>query len=151
MATLTHRAGPSTGRRPTNRYRPANAPRTSTRTAQPLPAGFAEPVAPRAVPSPERCEVCARIRRFERRVGQTLRRFVAVAALATLAALTAGHPYSVPSGTHPTPDLHATGAPTQTKVAPLEPSPWCGPLPLPLPGCPSPAAGPSGSDPGGSG
>lgn len=103
------RTGSTSSPRPA--YRPAGAPRTTVRSLSPPGAAPTETARPPAArPTEATCETCARTRRFERRVGQLVRRGLLVGALAVLAAVTAGAPAPQPIPTSPTSAPHATPA-----------------------------------------
>lgn len=103
--------------------RPAGAPRTTVRSLSPPPAAAPTETArpPAARPTEATCETCARTRRFERRVGQLVRRGLLVGALAVLAAVTARGPAGQPVLTSPTSAPHAApiSVPATSAAAPI--------------------------------
>lgn len=134
MATNTVSAGPSTDRRRPPAYRPAHAPRTSIRTRAHAGPADTDRI---AVTAPSRpCDVCARTRRLEQRVGRTLRRLLVVIALAACASLATPHKAivstSAPAAEQPP---SSTGPAAATNAFA---SSTCAPSLLAVPGCLSP-------------
>lgn len=135
-------------RRPQPRYRPPNAPRTTiARPPSTAPRATARPT-PIAAPAPidqtAACAACARTRRFERRVGEVLRRGLALAACAGLAVIAAGVSAVEPAAPVNKPVPASATTTTHGLVAPPAPSlyAWCATTLLAGNGCPpnTPAA-----------
>lgn len=139
-------------RRPQPRYRPANTPRTTARLPS-SPAPTPRP-APTPVTSPLDhridCEACARTRRFERRVGQLLRRGLVLGACALVALATAslGSVDSAPTPTKATPASPGSSSPRAEQLAtPADRPAWCAVGLVPGPGCPPPTTSATGETP----
>ena len=141
MSTLTRsrsRRPAQRHRRPVEPNRPSWSPATATAPQPPTPAPAATPP---SRPHPATCEVCARTRRFERRAGQLLRRGLALAACAALAAFTAS-PGSAESATTPVEQQAKSTAEVEQPTGSPDTAPSCTNLLLPLPAC-RPAPEPS--------
>jgi hypothetical protein len=138
MSTLTrsrsHRPA-ERRRRPVEPYRPSGLPRALATASQPDPTPDATPL---SRPHAATCEVCARTRRFERRAGQFLRRGLALAACAGLAAFTASPGRADPATIPPRPAAVPATQVEQPSGGPPATTPtWCTSVLLPLPVCPS--------------